>query len=241
MIEKTLGIALKQIKYGETSLIVHLYTRRWGRMAIMVPGARTSSKNKKAYLFQPLTILELEVYHKPGRDLQKIKEVRNHSPFMHLTGDPVKSSIALFLAEILHKALREEESNEELFDFLDTHIQFLDLADRGVANFHIYFLLRLSRHLGFNPGVPPTQSEMWFDLAHGTFTPDPPPHDSFLRPELTGLLIRFLSVQVSDLATIQIDRLTRNELLDGVLRYYHLHLEGLGEIKSHAVLQALFE
>ncbi|TSA35919.1 MAG: DNA repair protein RecO [Porphyromonadaceae bacterium] len=241
MIEKTLGIVLKQIKYGETSIIAHLYTRRWGRIGIMVPGARTSSKNRKAYLFQPLTILELEVYYKANRDLQNIKEVKNHSPFMHLTGDPVKSSVALFLAEILNKALREEEPNEELFDFLNSHIQFLDLTDQGIANFHLYFLLRLSRHLGFNPGIPPAQSDLWFDLAHGTFTTSPPLHDSFLTPELTTLLIRFLSVQASDLASIVIDRNKRIELLEGILRYYYLHLEGLGEIKSHTVLHALFD
>ena len=241
MIEKTLGIVLKQIKFGETSLIAHLYTRRWGRISILVPGARTSSKNRKAYLFQPLTILELEVYYKPNRDLQKIKEVKNHSPFMHLTGDPVKSSVVLFLAEILSKALREEEPNEELFDFLDSHIQFLDLADQGIANFHLYFLLRLSRHLGFNPGLPPAQNDLWFDLSLGTFTTAAPLHGSFLTPELTTLLIRFLSVQASDLASIEIDRTRRNELLEGILKYFYLHLEGLGEIRSHTVLHALFD
>ncbi len=241
MIEKTLGIVLKQIKYGETSLIVHLYTRRWGRIGIMVPGARSSSKNRKAYLFQPLTILELDIYHKANRDLQNIKEVKNHSPFMHLTGDPVKSSVALFLADVLSKALREEEPNEELFDFLDNHIQLLDVADQGIGNFHLYFLLRLSRHLGFNPEVPPGGAGLWFDLTLGTFSPAPPPHGLCLPPELTSLLIRFLSVQASELSTIIIDRQKRIDLLDGILRYYYQHLEGLGEIKSHKVLHALFD
>ncbi len=241
MIERTLGIVLKQIKYGETSLIAHLYTRRWGRMAIMVKGARTSARSRKAHLFQPLTILELDIYFKPGRDLQNIKEVKNHSPFMHLTGDPVKSSVALFLAEILNKALREEEPNEELFDFLDTHIQMLDVLERGIANFHLYFLLRLTRHLGFNPGIPPPQKDLWFDLSPGVFTTSPPLNDSFLTPALTSLMIRFLSVQASDLASIEIDRATRVEFLGGILRYYYLHLEGLGEIRSHAVLHSLFD
>ena len=241
MIEKTLGIVLKQIKYGESGIIAHVYTRRWGRIGLMVPGARSSSKSRKAYLFQPLTLLELEIYFKANRDLQNIKEVKNHSPFMHLTGDPVKSSVALFLAEVLNKALREEEPNEELFDFLDSHIQLLDLTDQGIGNFHIYFLLRLSRYLGFNPGVPPAQSDLWFDLALGTFNTTPPLNGSFLTPELTALLIRFLSVQASDLASIVLDRQKRIELLEGILRYYYLHLEGLGEIKSHTVLHTLFD
>jgi len=241
MIEKTLGIVLKQIKYGESSLIVHLYTRNWGRLSILVPAARTSSRSKKAYLFQPLTLLELDVYHKPARDLQKIKEARNHYPLVHLTHDPVKSAIALFLADVLHKSLREETSNEELFDFLESHIQFLDIADQGVANFHLYFLLRLSRHLGFSPGIPPAREGVWFDLAHGVFTSAPPVHDYFLIPPLTTLMIELMSVQVSDLGSIKMDRNTRMDLLNGILRYYYLHLEGLGEIKSQEVLHSLFD
>jgi DNA repair protein RecO (recombination protein O) len=241
MIEKTRAIVLKQIKYGETSLIAQLYTRRWGRIGVMVPGARTSSKSRKAHLFQPLTILDLDLYYKSTRDLQNIKEIKNHSPFVHLAGDPVKSSVALFLSDILSKVLREEEPNEELFDFLESHIQFLDITEEGIANFHIYFLLRLSRYLGFNPGIPPAEDGLWFDLVHGTFSSTAPLHDSFLRPELTHFLIRFLSVQASDLAMVSISRDLRIELLEGILRYYYLHLEGLSEIKSHKILHALFD
>jgi DNA repair protein RecO (recombination protein O) len=241
MIEKTLGIVLKQIKYGETSLIAQLYTRRWGRIGVMVPGARTASKNRKSHLFQPLTLLELEIYFKAGRDLQNIKEVKNHSPFQHLTGDPVKSSVALFLSDVLSKVLREEEPNEELFDFLESHIQFLDATDEGIANFHLYFLLRLSRYLGFNPGMPPARDHLWFDLSLGTFTETAPLHESFLTPELTRHLVSFLAVQASELASVSIDRQTRMELLEGILRYYYLHLEGLAEVRSHKILHALFD
>jgi len=241
MIERTLGIVLKQIKFGETSLIVHVYTRRWGRIGIMVRGARSSSKSKKASLFQPLTLLELDIYYKANRDLQNIKEVKNRCPFMHITGDPSKSSVALFLAEVLNKALREEEPNEELFDFIDNHIQLLDVIDQGIGNFHLYFLLRLSRHLGFNPGKPPYQPDLWFDLSLGTFSTSPPLHGTCLTPALTSLLIRFLQVQSSELSAIQINRDQRNELLEGILQYFYLHLEGLGEIKSHQVLHTLFD
>ena len=241
MIEKTLGIVLRQIKYGETGLIVHLYTRRWGRIALMVPGARTSSKNRKAYLFQPLTILDLDIYFKPSREMQNLKEVKNHHPFIHISGDPVKSSVAIFLAEILNRALREEEPNEELFDFLESHIQLLDVMDHGVSNFHLYFLLRLSRYLGFQPDMPSGADETWFDLALGTFCDSPPLHGMYLGPELTALMGTFLTVQVSGLGAIAANREQRIALLDGILRYYYHHLEGLGEIKSHKVLHALFD
>jgi DNA repair protein RecO (recombination protein O) len=241
MIEKSLGIVLRQIKYGDTGLIAHLYTRRWGRIAVMVPGARSSSKSRNAYLFQPLTILDMDVYFKPAREMQNLREVKNHHPFMHISGDPVKSSVALFLGEVLNKALREEEPNEELFDFLDTHIQLLDVMDHGVSNFHLYFLLRLSRYLGFQPDMPSGEAEQWFDLAVGSFSDAPPLHGMYLGPDLTGLLGALLTVQVSGLGEITANRDQRVALLDGILRYYYHHLEGLGEIKSHKVLHALFD
>ncbi|MFH0761550.1 MAG: DNA repair protein RecO [Bacteroidota bacterium] len=240
MIEKTLGIVLSQIKFGETSLIVHLYTRRWGRMGILVPGARTSSKNRKTHLFQPLTILELEVYYKSSRDLQKIKEARNHSPFVHMTGDPVKSSVALFLSEVLNKTLREETPNEDLFDFLSYHIQYLDVADHSVANFHIYFLIRLARYFGFNPGLP-DGDRRWLELLSGVFLPDKPQQGQALPPDMTSQLVAFMQIPVSEIASINLNRHQRQELLDGILRFYMHHLEGIGEIRSHLILQALFD
>ncbi len=240
MLEKTLGIVLHQIKYGESSLIVHLYTRRWGRMGILIPGARGNSKNRKAYLYQPLTLLELDVYFKGNRELQKIREARNHLPLVHLVADPVKSSIALFLAEVLHKALREEEANTDLFDFLTDHIRFLDLTEEGIANFHLYFLVRLSRFLGFYPESPPQGNPCWFSLESGTFHIDKPVKGPSVDPDLGRLLSRFMKIQPGELSTIQLSRIQRMEFLEVLLRYYHYHLEGLGEIRSHQVLAALF-
>jgi DNA repair protein RecO (recombination protein O) len=240
MIEKTLGIVLSQIKFGDTSLIVHLYTQRWGRMGILVPGARTSSKGKKAHLFQPLTILELEVYYKAGRDLQKIKEARNHSPFMNLTGDPVKSSVALFLADVLNHALKEETPNSDLFDFLSYHIQYLDIADQGISNFHLFFLLRLSRYFGFNPGLPDKEGA-WFDIPAGQYTQHRPVHGISMDPPQAALLAQINSVNIADLGSLQMSRLQRRQLLDSLLSFYHHHLDGLGELRSYPVLQALFD
>ena len=240
MLEKTLGIVLHQIKFGESSLIVHLYTRRWGRLGLLVPGARGSSKNRKTHLLQPLTLLELEVYHKPNRELQKIKEARNHSPYVHLVSDPVKSTIALFLADVLYRVLREEESNPEMFDFISFNLQFLDLADQGTSNFHIYFLIRLTKYLGFYPDTPPAGQPAWFSLESGTFTESRPAGGSFLDAGMTELLVQFLQVQAGELHTIGLDRARRMAMLEALLRYYRFHLEGLGEIRSHQVLAALF-
>ena len=241
MLHKTRGIVLHSVRYSETSLVVKILTEEAGLGSYIIKGARNPKAKIKASLFQPLTLLDLHIYFKPGRELQNIKEVRNRAPLIHLSGDPVKSAVALFLSEILGRALREEEPNAELFDFLDSHIQYLDLADQGVANFHLYFLLRLARYLGFAPALPSGDELHWFDLVSGTFTGVQPLHGSALPPPLAAWLARFLSVQPAELGLLSIDRQTRIDLLEGVLRYYSLHLEGLGEIRSHKVLHSLFD
>jgi DNA repair protein RecO (recombination protein O) len=240
MIEKTPGIVLHQIKYGDTGLIVHLYTRRWGRLGIMVQGARSRSGKRRPALFQPLTLLDLDIDYKSSRELQQVREVRNSRPFIHLMADPVKSSIALFLAEILYKVLREEEANPDLYDFLSDHLQLLDLTGEGVANFHLYFLVRLTRYLGFYPGEANGQPDLWFNLESGHFQPDRPPGGLFLSPENGSLLHGFMQSPPSRLAEIRLNRIQRNELLEALLRYYRFHLEGFGEVKSLPVLVSLF-
>ncbi|MFO7616046.1 MAG: DNA repair protein RecO [Bacteroidales bacterium] len=240
MIEKTPGIVLHQIKYGDTGLIVHLYTRRWGRLGILVQGARSRSGKRKPALFQPITLLELDIDHKSSRELQQVREVRNFRPFVHLMADPVKSSIALFLAEILYKVLREEESNPPLFDFIADHLQLLDLAEEGVANFHLYFLVQLTRYLGFYPGEASGEPSLWFNLESGTFQPDKPTAGLSFSPENGSLLQEFMQSPPARLAGIRLNRTQRNELLEALLNYYRFHLEGFGEVKSLPVLTALF-
>ena len=240
MIEKTLGIVLRQIKYGDTSLIVHLYTRRWGRMGIVVQGARSRSGKRKTALFQPLTILDLDIYHKSNRELQQVREARNAQPFIHLAADPVKSSIALFLAEILYKVLREEESNLAMFDFITDHLRLLDLAEEGVANFHLYFMIRLTRYLGFYPEDFGDQIPAWFNLESGTFQQDKPITGLSLPPGNGLILNKLLHCQPSQLGEISLNHSQRSELLEALLRYYRFHLEGFGEVRSLSVLTALF-
>lgn len=241
MIEKTEAIVLNHLKYGETSLIVHLYTSRWGRLSMMVRGALGHSKNRKANLFQPLSILEIDLYHKEGRDLHNPKEIRNRYPFQSLPFDPEKTAIGLFLTEILSKTLHEEEANPSLFEFVSSSIQYLDVAESGVANFHLHFLVHLTRYLGFHPESTQFEDRCWFDLRSGTFLPYRPEHGECLEPQLADLLHRLLEVSLEQLSTIQMNRQTRYLLLEGLIHYYQSHLDGMREIRSHEVLRTLFD
>ena len=149
MISPTRAIVLNHLRYGDSSLIVNLYTESMGRQAVFVKGAFSKKSAMRAALFQPLNLVETDLHHRANRQMQRISNIQISYPFQTVPFDPVKNSIALFIAEVLHKTLKEEESNPELFSFLFHAIQALDLNVHGTANFHLVFLIHFSRHLGF--------------------------------------------------------------------------------------------
>jgi len=141
MIYKTRGIVLHHIKYAETSVIATIYTEQFGRQSYMINGVRGKKSRIKANVLQPLYLLNMEVYHKTTRDLQRVKELQHAYIFNSLPYDLKKSTLALFIAEILYQTLREQEPNPELFNYLYHSIQMLDIKNEGLTTFHIYFLL----------------------------------------------------------------------------------------------------
>ena len=151
MLQKTRGIVLHYIKYGETSVISHIYTESYGRLSFIINRVRSKKSLNHLSYFQPLTILDLECYYKSGRDLQRIKEVRNNILLLHIQNDVYKNAIGLFIAEILYKTLHETESNRTMFEFLVNAIQLLDIMKEGIPNFHLVFLIQYSKYLGIFP------------------------------------------------------------------------------------------
>ena len=149
MIFNTRSIVLNQLRYGDSSLIVHLYTERMGRQTVFVRGVFSKKSPVSAAMFQPLNLIETDLHHRANRQMQRISNAQIYCPLQSIPFDPVKSCIAMFIAEILYKTLREEEHNPELFNFLLHSIQTLDLNDCGTANFHLVFLVHYSRYLGF--------------------------------------------------------------------------------------------
>jgi len=240
MIQKVRGIVLHHIKYGDTSIIVHLYTDLYGRQSVIVKGARGKRKNRKISLYHPLAQLDLELYYKENRDLQLIREAQAIVPLQGIMSDPIKNTVSLFLAEVLYRCLRENESNPALFDYLLNSIQMFDLIEEGVSLFHIHFLSNLTRFLGFRPSLPKSEGDYWFDLETGSFSITRPIHIMRMNPELSALIIRLLNIPGDQLGSINISRINRNLLIEKLLFYYSLHMEGMGEIKSFSVLKDVF-
>jgi DNA repair protein RecO (recombination protein O) len=166
MIITTRAIVLNNIRYGDNSLIVDLYTEKTGRQTVFVKGVFSKKSTVRPALFQSLNMLEIDLYHRANREMQRISNIQMYYPFHNIPYEPVKNCIALFIAEILYKTLKEEEANVDLFEFLIHTIQTLDFNEYGTANFHLAFLVHLSRYLGFYvkyDNLSPQLSEISFD------------------------------------------------------------------------------
>ena len=240
MLTKTQAIVLHSLKYGESRLIVDMFTRSQGHLTFIVNIPKSSSSKVKKQFFQPLSLLELEVDIRPKVQLQKLSDVRLLQPFSSIPFEPFKLSISLFIAEFLYYALRSEQCNENLFDYVVNSILWLDGQEDCFANFHLVFLMRLSRFLGFYPNIDDYMSGDYFDLRESMFCQMPPVHRDFLDPqeaEKVQLLMRM------DYPTMHLFRMShhdRNRFLEVVLKYYRLHLPDFPEMKSVVVLQELF-
>ena len=153
MLTKTQAIVLHALKYGESRMIVDMFTRDQGRLSFIVNLPKTQKGRLKKQYFQPLTLLDVEADIRPKAQLQKLRDIRLLRPFTSIPFQPEKLSISLFIAEFLYHALRGEQQNIPLFDYIESSIMWLDERDEHYANFHLVFLMRLSRFLGFYPNM----------------------------------------------------------------------------------------
>ncbi|TND10600.1 MAG: DNA repair protein RecO (recombination protein O) [Bacteroidetes bacterium] len=237
MLHHTRGIVLHTIPYSDSSLIAKIYTEQFGLQSYIVSGARSKRGKAKGNLLQPLMQVELVVQHKAKSRLQRIMEIGCKAPYRHIHEDIVKTSIALFLAEVLYKAIREEEKNPGLFEFLSHSLQILDLETGSCHNFHLCFLLQLSRYLGFFPHSAESPAHKIFDLQEGVFRATEPHHPYFLEPELGEKLLRLMQTNYENMQEFTIGNLDRRRLLERLLWYYEMHLENMRDVKSHKVLE----
>ncbi len=226
MLQKTRGIALSYIRYRETSIISRVYTEDFGLQSYIVNGVRSAkSKSNRIALFQPLTLLDMVVYYKADRELHRLSEVKTSHPFQSLPFEVTKSTIALFVTEMLNKVLKEEAGSPTLFQFLVNAVLFLEEAHTNYENFHLSFLLKLSFFLGFGP-----ESAREFESQLREHSVPFLPDDT-TEKALNSILRHPIGTPV------ELSRAARNELLDALVAYYHVHIDSLGEVKSLPVLR----
>lgn len=234
----TKAIVLSSLKYGDTSLIVKAFTASDGLKSYLLKGVMGSKKGKlKPGYFQPLMQLEIVANHKNRGTLESIREVKVAMPYKSLHTDIVKNSIVLFLAEMLGNSIHEEEQDESLFNYLEYALLWLD-EHRANPNFHLLFLLNLTKYLGFYPDTS-FQNLPFFDLQEGSFSKTPS-LNPLIQNEILGNFKQFLGTNFEALQTIQLTKSNRRELLKMVILYYRLHVHGFREPKSLAVLNSVF-
>jgi DNA repair protein RecO (recombination protein O) len=241
MLTKTQAIVLHSLKYGESRLIVDMFTRVFGRQSFIVSIPKTSKGKIKKQFFQPLTLLEIETDIRPKLQLQKLNDVRLLTPFASIPFEPDKLAISLFVAEFLYYALRSEQRNELLYDYLEYSIMWLDGQQVNFANFHIVFLLRLTRFLGFYPNMDDYEDGDYFDLRESEFMRNPPVHRDFLHPEEAQKVQLMMRMDFPTMHLFRMSHDDRNRLLEISIKYYRLHLPDFPEMKSIEVLQALYK
>jgi DNA repair protein RecO (recombination protein O) len=219
VLHKTKGVVFRFTKYGETSIIVNIFTELFGLQSYIVNGVRSSSKRNRIALYQPLTLLDLVVYHKENANILRIKEIKCYHPYQTVTSEIRKSALAMFINEVLNKSVKEQSHAGEIHDFIASSLIVLDQHQKP-ENFHLLFLLGLSKHLGFGPNL--TEEVLggnWMDEAD--------------EKVLKQLLITDYTSAIS----ITYDQ--RQTLLTSLLRFYASHVDNFGEMKSLAVLREI--
>lgn len=216
MIFKTRGIVLRNTKFGETSVVANVYTEKFGLQSYLINGVRKRTQGKAA-LFQPLTLLDMVVYHRENANLNRLKEVKCLHNYRYISVDVRKSSIALFINEMLNKCLREERQEEQLFDFLFNSLILLDEINHA-ENHHLIFLLKFSRFLGF-----------------GIYRPGDVLEKKMASPVIEDTLYHLIHAHYH--IPMHIEWEARKELLDLLIQFYANHIENFGQVRSVAVLR----
>lgn len=240
MLIKTRGLIFRATKYGDSSLILEVFTEAKGIRKYIVSGVRQARSRTPASLVQPMNLVDLVAYERDGKDLTRLKEVRPAHVYTQLPFDVFRGTIGLFMLEVARNAIRESEENPALFDFLYAAFEFLDTTTGPVTHLHHHFMLELTAHLGFLPSGEYSAETPLFDLKEGQFIAGHPGHPDYLDEARTKLLFRLLHANRSELAGITSSRAERTGLLTDLLRFYQYHIEGMREVNSFKVLRDAF-
>ena len=237
---KTSAIILRTVKYGETSLVVSAFTELFGLQTYMVNGVRTAKKTGlKASLYQPASVVEMEVYHNERNSMHRIKEINRIHVFKNILTDVVKNSVAIFLMELLYKLLKQPEQNSDLFYFCEDSLLQLDEAPPHVtANLPLFFALHISHFFGFKIDDNYNKDYLFLDLQEGNFVNERPHHPHFMEGENASLTAELLKIMLPvELNDIKMNHFKRRELLAKYMDYYSLHMHDFGTMKTLQVMQ----
>lgn len=240
MLTKSRAIVLHSMKFGESQLIVDLLTEVHGRLSFICHVSKSPKGKIKKQFFQPLSLLELEYDFRVKAKLQHLKDIRIAVPFGSIPFDPFKLSISLFIADFLYYASRSEQENPLLYQYVEHSILWLDNTLEHFSSFHLVFMMRLSRFLGFYPNVEEYQEDDYFDLREGRFVSLPPGHPDFVSGGEAKSIRLLMRLTYENMHLCPMSRMERNRCAEVIILYYRFHIPNFPELKSFDILQELF-
>lgn len=240
MLVTSRAIVLRAIRYNDDSIIADTFTESDGMVGFIVRISRVRNPSVRHTLFHPLALLDISWDDRARPSLRRPKAAQVSEPLRTITSDPRKTAIALFMAEFLQAALSSGDAGKELFQYVYSSVQWLDAGERGFANFHLVFLLHLTRFLGFAPNMEDRAEGKWFDLESGQFTAQRPLHPHALSPAEAARLPLLMRMDYATMHLFRFSGRERSELLAHIIEYYRLHVAGFPELKSPEVLRDLF-
>ena len=234
------AIVLRQIKYSETSLILKIYTEKEGLLSFIAKGVRGKKGKLRSAQFQPLNLIDLSYREARKSELRQIIDLKVIDPFTDLPFNPVKRTIAIFIAELTHNAIKEQETNLKLFEFLYNSIHWIDLSKEGYSHFHLLFMMKFTKHLGFYPMSDGDKEVRYFDLQQGVFSRVAPAHPYFIDSEQLSAWKQLINVKLETINNLLFSNSLKRKLLQTMMLYYKLHLIHFKELNSHHILQSVF-
>ena len=234
------AIVLNKTNYSETSLIIKIYTEEEGLLSFIVKGIRGKKGKLRMAQFQALNLIEID-YKKSGKsDLRYLLDLKINEPFSDLLFDPIKRAVALFMAELIQNSIKEEEQNQALFQFLHQSIHWLDLSKDSCTHFHLSFMMKLTKYLGFSP-MSNKGNAVSFDLQKGAFETDDPQHNYTLKNEEMNAWSKIMECSYENLKTLHFSNQLKRNLVHALMNYYKLHLIHFKELNSQHILQLIFD
>jgi DNA repair protein RecO (recombination protein O) len=239
MLHKTKGLVLNTINYNDKYILVHIFTEDFGRVTYMV--TKTKSRNTKVprAFFTPLALLDLEVDHQSSREIQRIREAQSMLQLHSISSDMKKTSMVFFLSEFLSKVLKDINESKLLFDFLYQSVYILEMTDKSIANFHLVFMLKLSKFLGFYPNLEEYSEGQYFDMMNGEFV-FAQPFRHYINKQESFALARLRRITYENMYKFGFSQQERINIINRMLEYYRLHLYDFPQLKSLEVLHELF-
>lgn len=235
MLIKTQGIILRSVNYGETSLILDIYTENRGRVSCIIGSVRSAKAKTKQSVLSIGALVDMVIYYKPKQQLCRIKEVKPAFVYQSIPFQVIKGTVALFMTELISKTVKEEEENSILFDFIINSFIALDESPKATL-FPVVFSILLLPYLGFQPGNEWSENCPFFDIRESVFV-SKEPHSLYWNKDISQLFQYLLKIDIANLENIQLAPTDRRQLLDGTLKYYQYHIDNFQGLNSHLILR----